>query len=671
MTSSAPINPTTIRQRPLVWLKELVLYKSIDPVTEIRRMDFSTGLNIIQGTMSDVSEPFESGHGIGKTTLCRLIRYCLGEKTFGQNHVVAEVKHCLPNSYVGAVFEVAGADWALLRPLGSRRKQVAHQCSSLTDLLQNQESRAYEDFLSAVEEATLSDMPNRAVLSAGHSVEWLHILAMCSRDQESRYDLWWNWRHTRSDSTPLKLSKPKVDAGLCVRLLLSLLKPEETTIRADLERLESDLPGLRERIKEKEAEPKFHITRLRTKLKNECGIIDAEEAPLDDGTFLSLLHSVKKKQKDVEEDLAKVEEKLPPLDRQISLSAISLKEQLELFEQQSAASEATADGTENIALGLDDLKLRKDWITDRLETLCKAGQILYRDCQKVTDHLSAIDDDLDRMQKQSLPEIAKRDQVSAELSRRADRQQTPIDQLRKRLEELTKQKNDLLENRIALNRLKNRVPQVWEELVKWNGTLEGTVPSNELESLKSEETNAEQHIDALQKQLDMLLKKQAELAQSLTSRFDRVVKSTINSEFNGQVAIDEEGVSFRIYRGNSLFGEAYETLAVLLADIALLSESSLFASGHPGFLIHDSPREADLNIRIYERLLEAAASLNSDVNDGSDVPFQYIVTTTTPPPTHLDNTRITKHLLGSGEDSLFRMQLEVGDSTLFGDDKPE
>src|SRR5574337_851976 len=46
------------------------------------------------------------------------------------------------------------------------------------------------------------------------------------------YDLFWNWRHTRSDSGWPKFGKPKIDAGLCVRALLGLLDPEEPRSRA-------------------------------------------------------------------------------------------------------------------------------------------------------------------------------------------------------------------------------------------------------------------------------------------------------------------------------------------------------------------------------------------------------------------------------------------------------
>src|ERR1700682_6537111 len=123
------------RTRPLVWVKKLVLYKSIDPMGEIRQISFTTGLNIIQGESNQSDEAFQSGHGVGKTTVCRLIRYCLGERSFGQKHVVEEVEHCFPTGHVGAVVEVDGTEWTVLRSLSGRVRSSAHEGSDLNDLI--------------------------------------------------------------------------------------------------------------------------------------------------------------------------------------------------------------------------------------------------------------------------------------------------------------------------------------------------------------------------------------------------------------------------------------------------------------------------------------------------------------------------------------------------------
>ena len=70
-------------------------------------------------------------------------------------------------------------------------------------------------------------------------------------------------------------------------------------------------------------------------------------------------------------------------------------------------------------------------------------------------------------------------------------------------------------------------------------------------------------------------------------------------------------------------------LKVLAFDLAALCLSMEGETQIPAFLVHDSPREADLGQSIYHRLFRLAADLETK----TDQPiFQYIVTTTTAPP---------------------------------------
>ena len=205
--TEAPPQRAGGRKSPLVWVKKIVLYETIDPLTEIRQISLTTGLNIIQGEAAESDGAFQSGHGIGKTTVCRLIRYCLGEKSFGQKHVVEEVKHCLPNAYVGAVIELNGAEWSVLRPLGNRIKDYALEGVSLDDLVKAKGSHPFDAFTERLSGLVLSGVPVGESLSSGQTLQWLHVLAMCSRDQESRYDRFHNWRQARSESGTPKFNK--------------------------------------------------------------------------------------------------------------------------------------------------------------------------------------------------------------------------------------------------------------------------------------------------------------------------------------------------------------------------------------------------------------------------------------------------------------------------------
>jgi len=75
-------------------------------------------------------------------------------------------------------------------------------------------------------------------------------------------------------------------------------------------------------------------------------------------------------------------------------------------------------------------------------------------------------------------------------------------------------------------------------------------------------------------------------------------------------------------------GEAVATLTSVVADIASLLLSVEGYGYHPMFLIHDSPREADLSGAAYAGFLTKIYELSENL--GADTaPFQYIITTTT------------------------------------------
>lgn len=649
------ITPDSQRTRPTIWVKQVSLFKSIKPLVEIRSIPFSPGLNIIQGEWNDATETFESGHGNGKTTLCRLIRYCLGEKTFGQPHVVEEVKHCFPTGYVGAVVDVGSEEWTVLRSLGHRGKDFSKQGVSLSQLAESEEVVPYNQFTARLEEVALASLQRRDVLSGRQSIQWLHLLALCSRDQESRYDRFWNLRHTRSDSGTPKFTKS--DISLCVRTILGLLDSKEPGIRSQIAELEKQLDQLGEAIKNKQVEPNIHITRLRTALTQEMGVADADIASLEGGKLFDVEQASSVRLKELQGELDEINEKIAPLDRQINLATSRFDELLGLQEQTEAASEATEDGNTVLLNELDHLRSQKSYIKERDVKLCPSGNGLVGDCEMVKLRLNDLEQRISVEQKKILPKVASREQAAAHLADQARRQNDPLNRIRDKLDELNSEKNDLMERRRAVNDLLKRIPLATDEILKWYRIVSGEVSNDELSNMKTDETGKSELLAKLKSQLTQLLAKQNERAKQFGSRFNDIVRRTINPAFKGTVIVEDDGMSFRINREKSLGGEAYETLAVLLADIAILTESSSTSVCHPGLLIHDSPREADLNVRLYERMLEVAFSFMGA--GGSNVPYQYIVTTTTRPSTPLQDATITKVTLSSGSGSLFKQQLDV------------
>lgn len=661
------------RSRPLVWIRQIVLYKTVEPIEVIQEVSFSTGLNIIQGESDEKEDSFESGHGIGKTTLCRLIRYCLGEKTFGQKHIAAEIKHCFPNAHVGAVIQLDGIDWAVLRPLGHRGHECAQKGAQPESLIASDSPNRYEQFVEALIALVLTSIPVTESLTGEQTIQWLHVLAMCSRDQESRYDRFWNWRHTRSESSTPKFTKPKIDAGLCVRAIMGLLDPAEPKLRRDLENLEAAFEKTKVQIKEARAEPNFHFVGLRKSLVNDYGIPDAFDAPFDHDSLLGLPALTESRLSALRHEIGNIEERLIPLDRQINLTAASILEPKELAEQLKSASEVTGEGSDVLLADLDELRRVRQSIREAEAALCKYGGVLIGECTYVVARVAQLDIDMRERQRVTLPTVSERDQTAARLAEQEKRQQSTIARIKARLDALNREKNDLLERRRNLNDQARRIPGILAELRDLHAIIQGTKPNSVLQSLESTVTDTEGKIASAKTKLTSLLTAQSERIKSFGERFDGVVKRTLTKDFKGIVEIDEEGIELRIKRGESLSGEAYETLAVLLGDVALLFESNATHVRHPGFLVHDSPREADLNLRIYQRLLDMSDAHMREHQRNDETPFQYIVTTTTLPSEKLQRNAVTRITLRGGIGSLFGRQLEapaVGqpDPMLFGND---
>lgn len=363
---------------------------------------------------------------------------------------------------------------------------------------------------------------------------------------------------------------------------------------------------------------------------------------------------------ELQAELTEIEQQTAPLDIQINLATVQLRELLEMQERDEAASEATNQGSTVLTTDLDNLRAQKQDLSTRSVTLCKPGQVLYGDCTHVKEHLAHLDRLIADEQRKTLPEVSSREQSSTELANQARRQNSPLERLRQKLKQLNGDKNDLMERRRVVNDLLKRIPLATSELLKWHWIVSGKAVNHDLSTLEMDEEQKVKESDHLKKQLNEALVRQNERASQFGQRFHKLVQATINATFKGGVIVEDDGIVFRINRERSLAGEAYETLAVLLADLAILMESSSESVCHPGLLIHDSPREADLNVRLYERMLETAYALMDD--ERGNTPYQYIVTTTTQPSEALRSPNVTRVTLSSGNGSLFGRQLESGDS---------
>ena len=124
--------------------------------------------------------------------------------------------------------------------------------------------------------------------------------------------------------------------------------------------------------------------------------------------------------------------------------------------------------------------------------------------------------------------------------------------------------------------------------------------------------------------------------QTLNSHFNRVLSTLVGAQPQGRINIDMRGIHLAVDSQDATPGEALATSATVHSlDLACLSASISGLGYMPRLLIHDSPREGDLELHIYRRLFDFIMLLESPFAT-REPSFQYIVTTTTPPSREID-----------------------------------
>ena len=127
---------------PLFWVKEVRFLSrwTTERGGEIRRIQFRKGLNVVWSPPtkeSDNEDQRISGHASGKTALCRMIRYVLGEEKIGTEDFRAAVTNKYHDGHVLAEIRLNGDTWCVARPFTAwtASRGVAARCESLDEFL--------------------------------------------------------------------------------------------------------------------------------------------------------------------------------------------------------------------------------------------------------------------------------------------------------------------------------------------------------------------------------------------------------------------------------------------------------------------------------------------------------------------------------------------------------
>lgn len=628
------IAPSTDRTEPVLWFRELRILRKLEPgdfPNEVRRVKLRRGLNVVWAPPEEGDEPELygdglSGHASGKTLFCRVLRYLLGESNYGPKTLREAVESKFENE-LWALAEVFldGQLWLVARPLAGGARRFACQGVTIDELLVGDIAHGdYTHFTNAVEAAACG--PVLKASEGGEQFGWRYLLPWLTRDQESRFAGLTEWRSSLAESENPQTSA--FEQQEMMKAVTGLLKAEEIRLGTQLHNAEATIKEANEELPAMTRAEKRDYNKLVESLKRagmkEFTGLESVEDLLKRKTLRAdgLKMALQKAEKDEKLVRSKTSWEEAVRDRnnvdgRVTQAAQNLETTKKaVAERTSRHQKLKASGIANPARmeegmcpntldhAINVSKCVKPPPGSSLETAMNLGEIL------------AEADDLERLKKEHEKQLADLKAEQARLNKR------------------------VIATHAAYEVEKNRITEETGEQREWQRQLNGT--SILFEAAEESESSAGVQRKALEDAakvregikdtVEELRRDHVANEQKFSDAFADAVRAAMGGKVEPSISLTDRGFTLSVKRNGELSGAALETIKVLAFDLAAMVLSVEGVGYHPRFLIHDGPREADMARLIYERFFLYARKLEQSFDDSNDPSFQYIITTTTPPP---------------------------------------
>ena len=626
------VRPAADRPEPVFWVRRICVVQELKAGAEqvVRNIELRRGFNVVWAPTrqaTDGNALFQSGvagHTAGKSTLCRLIRYALGEHGFATEKTRKRIRDKFPTGWVVAEVVIAATPWVVARPFGVGAHPFCIDGGTLEQAFDGGGRLNYQVFLDALADATMGGLPSRAFPSTDEPVRWEHILPWLSRDQECRFADFLEWRHSSSGADAPSLTVE--DRQFVLRSVLGLI--------TDLERQEQQR-NARLLAQRKEAAQREPLLSHQAAVDHERvrATLGVELDPPASGLFGSQAR-------------IELERRTANLDRQMSgLTSSDRRADLRLALEQAIEVEANA---RRDVLDTDARLSAENGAVAQLSALatgegqaaliaalpppsdyCNVPMSLARerDCPlAVSRPIDFAARRSDRTAAQELDDqralVASLEAVVEQKRQAYSHAEAGTYDARKAFLSATtshdEQRGLLLEERARLAQVERLVRDAEEA---WSKSIEH---AEAVKTIGGE-------IEASYARQDQIRREGREALERFSATFDYVVRAIIGDEVEALVDTSGRSLSLVVEHHGERDSAALATVKLLAFDLAALTESVQGRGSFPRFLIHDGPREADMAPDIYERLFLYARELE-ECFDG-EPSFQYIVTTTTRPPT--------------------------------------
>ena len=611
-----------LTREPRVWVKRLVLWHDIEE-EPFRNVKLERGLNIIWSPSGETAEDDQlpTGHAAGKTLFCRALRHCLGESSFASTDDTNSIGAALPRGAVGAEVVVDGSVWAVRRAFSGSSDIVARG-GAVADLAKDSTAHEFDDYLAALQN-TLGEAGRLAYYPepGGHR-PWQYMLAWLTRDQECRVEGLGSWRHKDTGSrSPVRSSS--ADARLTVlRLALDVYDIRASTRAAKIEAATLEVSRADSAARRAIAERDALVTALATAL----GLSPEEVCPPEPDDSLWIQDYRREMREKSVARIASLRERSAPAvphadDARLARIEGELAELKELLGSELSAVDSLRHER---ALHADTRpKLERALSESKHPTCPYDGAALDVEASKAVCPLVKFPDPADVQQE--LEELKDRKaEVEAELKHREPKLAT----LQREYGVLQAEREQLARRVQRRQEAEDRAFAAHNEEIAaaWGAR---SLAEQLLEVMERSATAKEEHrrlTDSLQQLRDEENASRGAQDVSHVSRwFSSLVHRVLGKRFGSSIRLDGNGLHADIDQHSV----ALNSLKVVLFDLAAMLCAAEGRAHMPAFLIHDSPREGDLDPSTYRRIFRA---IHSVAPDSESAPFQYIITTTSTPP---------------------------------------
>ena len=118
--------------------------------------------------------------------------------------------------------------------------------------------------------------------------------------------------------------------------------------------------------------------------------------------------------------------------------------------------------------------------------------------------------------------------------------------------------------------------------------------------------------------------------KDLIACYHHVLKRVFDADADGDVRVDRNGLWPEPSADLTPNGTAMAVMSrVISFELACVLASACGFGHHPRLIMHDSPREGEMESALFGKLFEVLQWIEKE---SEGLPFQYIITTTDPPP---------------------------------------